>query len=193
MSPESLLKPQRIIVPPINVAGAATATPLFEIFTSEPIELSPATSVPVSYQRQLTSIYLPAIVSVVFDTPEPEPANNITGTASLIATLTRDGEPVWIGSANAALSTIHQNAEKLFSQLEAPALLAEDFTNPIVVSPGSRLALQLAGSVLVEKTGAPAATGLLSGVSIGRINKGEYGVYPALGPGIIHYSLSDGS
>ena len=187
----SLPKPQPIIVPPFEYPTWHEVEKNYWTLKPKDIDLSPALPVPVGYQWQLTSIYLPMLES--FQVNGGKGGGLVLSLSGYIqAQLLRDGQVVWVAQTERDFPiTGRPNEEEDIFTL--PMLLAEDFNNPVVFSPGSQLKLRLEATVL-----AILPEGKIPTIKIFNLWSGPQAGAPPSGAswpanGILHYSLYTGS
>lgn len=184
----SLPKQQTIVVPSFYLPSKEVKRG-YSLFPPVEKELSPFVSVPVSYQWQITSIYLQFLAEL--EIGEYEGINEATARIGIVGKLLRDGQLVWIEEIERDVPIVGEpNVVNAFCALRP--YLAEDFTNPVVVSPANRLVLAIEGSAFVEQPGhVPPYEPKLNSANL---YLGPQEGQPYLGggwtsPGVIHYSL----
>ncbi len=187
----SLPKPQPIIIPSFMVGnGGVIGNANNHNFPPALIDLSPLLPVPVSYQWQLTSLYMPLLALVEVITKAEAEDVGVTGTIQVTARLLRDGQVVWVSEVERGLPLVRFFGTEV--DFLTKVLFAEDFNNPIVISPASKLQLEIEGALMMELPEGK----LLKELKEARIFSGPGEGAPPFGvtwpgQGIIHYSLYD--
>ena len=193
MEPSSLPKPQPVIIPAFSYPLGREITKTYKIGARFQIPLSPFVSVPVSFQWQVTSIYLPmrAVATII----KSKEAAKATVSVGIVGRLLRDGEIVWVAQEAPAPQLLASFPEAEEAFYTSSLLLAEDFNNPIVVSPANRLELELEGTVTADFAEEPGEATLENAVIIGGPPETPPVSNPLIWPtqGILHYSLYTGS